>query len=61
MAKLFTMAQLKELLDIHENTFITVFMNRIEKLESKITSMQEETKKLKGEVKNTTRVKRVSK
>ena len=51
MAKLFTMAQLKELLDIHENTFITVFMNRIEKLESKITSMQEETKKLKGEVK----------
>ena len=45
------MAQLKELLDIQENTIIKIFTNRIENLESKITSMQEENKKLKGEVK----------
>ena len=51
MAKSFTMAQLKELLDIHENTIIKIFTNRIENLESKITSMQEENKQLKGEVK----------
>ena len=51
MAKSFTMAQLKELLDIHENTIIKIFTNRIENLESKITSMQEEKKQLKGEVK----------
>ena len=51
MAKGFTMAQLKELLDIHENTIIKVFTNRIKNLESKITSMQEEIKQLKGEVK----------
>ena len=51
MGKRFTMAQLKELLDIHENTIIKLFTNRIEKLESKITSMQEENKQLKGEVK----------
>ena len=50
MAKSFTMAQLKELLDIHENTIIKIFTNRIETLESKITSMQEENKQLKGEV-----------
>ena len=50
MAKSFTMAQLKELLDIHENTIIKIFTNRIEALESKITSMQEENKQLKGEV-----------
>ena len=51
MAKSFTMAQLKELLDIHENTIIKIFTNRIENLESKITSIQEENKQLKGEVK----------
>ena len=51
MAKSFTIAQLKELLDIHENTIIKIFTNRIENLESKITSMQEENKQLKGEVK----------
>ena len=51
MAKSFTMAQLKELLDIHENTIITIFANRVENLESKITNMQEENKQLKGEVK----------
>ena len=50
MAKSFTIAQLKELLDIHENTIIKIFTNRIENLESKITSMQEENKQLKGEV-----------
>ena len=44
------MAQLKELLDIDENTIIKLFTNRIENLESKITSMQEESKQLKGEV-----------
>ena len=51
MAKCFTMAQLKELLDMHENTIIEIFTNRIENSESKITSMQEEYKRLKGEVK----------
>ena len=50
MAKSLTMAQLKESLDIHENTIIKIFTNRIENLESKITSMQEENKQLKGEV-----------
>ena len=44
------MAQLKELLDIHENTVIKIFTNRIENLESKITSMQEKNEQLKGEV-----------
>ena len=51
MAKSFTMAQLKELLDIHENTIIKIFTNKIENLESKIRSMQKENKQLKGEVK----------
>ena len=47
MAKSFIMAQLKELLDIHENTIIKIFTNRIENLESKIISIQEENKQLK--------------
>ena len=51
MAKGFTMDQLKELLDIHKNTIIKIFTNRIENLKLKITSMQEENKQLKGEVK----------
>ena len=51
MAKSFTMAQLKELLDIHENTIVKIFTNRIENLESKVIRMQEENKQLKGEVK----------
>ena len=51
MATSFTMAQLKELLYIHENTIIKIFINRIENLESKLTSMQEKNKQLKGEVK----------
>ena len=51
MAKSFTMAQLKEWLEIHENTIIKIFTNRVENLESKITSMQEENRQLKGEVK----------
>ena len=50
MAKRFTMAQLKELLDIHENNIIKIFTSRIENFESKITNMQEENKHLKGEV-----------
>ena len=51
MAKGFTMAHVKELLDMHENTIIDIFTNRIENSESKITSIQEEYKRLKGEVK----------
>ena len=51
MAKRFNVAQLKELLDIHENTTINIFTKRIKNLESKITRMQEENKPLKGEVK----------
>ena len=41
MAKSFTMAQLRELLDIYENTIIKIFTNTIENLESKVISMQE--------------------
>ena len=51
MAKSFTMGQLKELVDIHENTIIKIFTNRIENLESKIISMLGENKQLKGELK----------
>ena len=51
MAKSFTTAQLKELLDVDENAIIKIFTNRIDNLESKITSMQQENKQLKGEVK----------
>ena len=51
MAKGFTMAQLKELLDIHENAIIKIFRNRIENLASKITSMQQKNEQLNGEVK----------
>ena len=51
MAKSFTMAQPKELLDIHENTIIKIFTNRIKNLELKIVSMQEENKQLKDAVK----------
>ena len=36
------MAQVEELLNIHENTIIKTFTNIIENLESKIISMQEE-------------------
>ena len=60
MAKSFAMAQLKELLDIDENTIMKIFANRIENLESKITSVQEENKQLKKVNKSTTGV-RVSK
>ena len=49
MTKSFTVAQLKELLDIHENSIINIFTNRIENLELKITSMQKESKQLKRE------------
>ena len=51
MAKRFNVAQLKELLDIYENTTINIFTKRIKNLESKITRMQEENKPLKSEVK----------
>ena len=51
MANSFAMTQLKELLDIHENTIIKIFTSRIENLESKITSMHGENKQLKGEMK----------
>ena len=45
------MTQMKEFLDIQEKTVIKIFTNRIENLELKIKSMQEENKQLKGEVK----------
>ena len=51
MAESFTMAQLKELLAIPENTIIKIFTNRIKNLESKITSIKEENKQLKSEAK----------
>ena len=38
-------------MDIHENTNINIFTNRMENLESKITGMQEENEQLKSEVK----------
>ena len=45
------MTQMKEFLDIQEKTVIKNFTNRIENLELKIKSMQEENKQLEGEVK----------
>ena len=45
------MTQMKEFLDIQEKTVIKIFTNRIENLELKIKSMQEENKQLEGEVK----------
>ena len=53
MAKCFTMAQMKEQLDIHENTIVKNFTNRFKILESKIiTNMPKENKDLKDEVKH---------
>ena len=40
-----------ELGDIHENTIIKFFINRIENLQSKITNVQEKNKHFKSEVK----------
>ena len=40
MDKIFIMAQLKEVLDIHENATIRIFTNRIENLQSKITRIK---------------------
>ena len=51
MDKIFIMAQLKEVLDIHENATIRIFTNRIENLQSKITRIQEKHKQPEGEVK----------
>ena len=51
IAKSVTITQLKELLDIHENTITKTFTNRIENLEPKTTSIQEEYMPLKDEVK----------
>ena len=44
MAKSFTITQMKELLDTHENTVINIFTNRTENLESKISNIQDESK-----------------
>ena len=51
MAKNFTMSQLKQLLNIHENIIIKICTNRFEKLELKITGIQEENNEMKREVK----------
>ena len=51
MAKNFTMTQLKQLLNIHENIIIKICTNRFEKLELKITGIQEENNEMKREVK----------
>ena len=51
MAKSLTTVQLKELLDVHENTITEIFTKRIENLKSKIATNQDENKQLKGEVK----------
>ena len=44
MAKSFTITQMKELLDTHENTVINIFTNRTENLESRISNIQDESK-----------------
>ena len=44
MAKSFPMAQLKEMLDSHENTIIKILTSRIKISESKIASVLEENK-----------------
>ena len=40
MNKIFIMAILKEVLDLHENKVIRIFTNRIENLQSKITRIK---------------------
>ena len=50
MAKRFTIAQVKELMDIHENTINKTFTCRPENMDSKIKNMQEENNQLKHEV-----------
>jgi hypothetical protein len=49
MAKI-TIAQMKEFMDLHENTILKIFNDKIERLEAKIFIMQEENKTLKTEV-----------
>ncbi|XP_065641667.1 uncharacterized protein LOC136073645 [Hydra vulgaris] len=48
--KSISITHLKEIMDIHENTIMKLFSDRIDKLESKISVMQEENKNLKDEV-----------
>ncbi|XP_065647333.1 uncharacterized protein LOC136077015 isoform X2 [Hydra vulgaris] len=48
--KNFTSAQLKDILEIHENTIMKMFIDRIEKLENKLKSVIDENKKLKKEL-----------
>ncbi|XP_065650983.1 uncharacterized protein LOC136079190 [Hydra vulgaris] len=48
--KSISITHLKEAMDIHENTIMKLFSDRIDKLESKISVMQEENKNLKNEV-----------
>ncbi|XP_065645390.1 uncharacterized protein LOC136075878 [Hydra vulgaris] len=48
--KSISITHLKEIMDIHENAIMKLFSDRIDKLESKISVMQEENKNLKNEV-----------
>ena len=50
MAKEISMAQLKDLLDIHENTILKIFNEKIDKLEKKLYGMNEENKELKNQI-----------
>ncbi|XP_065661072.1 uncharacterized protein LOC136084628 [Hydra vulgaris] len=48
MAK-FTVSQIKDLLDIHENTLLKIFNEKFDKMEIKLLNLQEENSKLKKE------------
>ncbi|XP_065645816.1 uncharacterized protein LOC136076270 [Hydra vulgaris] len=48
MAK-FTVSQVKDLLDIHENTLLKIFNEKFDKMEIKLLNLQEENTKLKKE------------
>ncbi|XP_065658644.1 uncharacterized protein LOC136083166 [Hydra vulgaris] len=50
MAKNFTTSQLKEILDIHENTTMKIFNKKIERLENNIEKLKDDNKILKSEV-----------
>ena len=52
LAKYLTAAQLKKLLDIHEDAIFDIFTHRIEKLGPKNTRIKEENQKLNCEVKS---------
>ena len=56
MTQNFTMAQLKELFEIHENTSLKYFQTESKGLESKFNRKQDKTKELKSKAETRTRL-----